>query len=135
MVLTYWSLFLYWGREAVVKYMLFQGEATLSEPIAGTSEFAKEFAARGPFDSKGRSLREFDLKSRMFRYPMSYTIYSRQFDGLATEAKERIYLRLWEVLTGADTSGDFEHISKADRQAIIEIIRDTKRNLPTYWTE
>jgi hypothetical protein len=117
----------------VVQYLLFCEEAKLTDQVSGTSEFAKEFAARGPFDSQKRSLRQFDLKTRMFRYPLSYVIYSSQFDGLPTEAKERIYRRLWEVLTGVDQSKPFTHLTKEDRQAVLEILLETKPGLPAYW--
>ena len=116
-----------------MQYLLFGEEAKLTEPVTGTSGFAREFTARGPFDSRKRSLREFDLKTRMFRYPLSYVVYSRQFDGLPAEAKERIYRRLWEVLTGTDESKPFAHLSKDDRKAVLEILRETKPDLPAYW--
>jgi hypothetical protein len=103
--------------------------------VAGTSDFAKEFAARGPFDGKRRSLREFDLNTRLFKYPLSYAVYSKPFDGLPAEAKERVYRRLWEVLTGKDTSKEFAHLSADDRRTVIEILRDTKPDLPAYWRE
>ncbi len=119
--------------ESVVRYLLFCEEAKLTEPVAGTSEFAKEFAARGPFDSGKRSLRAFDLKTRMFRYPMSYLVYSKLFDGLPNVAKDRIYLRLWEVLTEKDETKEFAHLSKEDRRAVLEILRETKPDLPDYW--
>ena len=119
--------------EPAVQYLLFCEEAKLTERIAGTSDFAKKFAARGPFDSKKRSLREFDLATRLFRYPLSYVIYTRQFEGLPGEAKARIYLRLWEVLTGKDTSPTFAHLAEADRKAVLEILRETKPDLPDYW--
>jgi len=124
---------IHWACEPVVQYLLFSEEVKLTEAIVGTSDFAKEFAARGPFDSKKRTVREFDLKTRMFRYPLSYAIYTKLFDGLPGEAKERIYLRLWEVLTGKDTTKEFAHLSKADRQAVLEILRETKPGLPAYW--
>jgi len=124
---------IHWACEPVVQYLLFCDEAKLTEPVAGTSDFAKEFAARGPFDSRKRSLREFELKTRMFKYPLSYVIYSRQFDGLPAEAKERIYLRLWEVLSGKDASKEFAHLSQGDRAAVLDILRDTKPGLPAYW--
>ena len=117
----------------MVKYLLFCEEAKLTDEVAGTSDFAKEFAARGPFDAKKRSLREFDLKTRLFKYPLSYVIYTRQFDGLPAEAKERVYLRLWEVLTGKDDSREFAHLGEADRAAVLDIVRDTKPGLPAYW--
>ena len=124
---------IHWACESVVQYLLFCDEAKLSEVITGTSGFAKEFAARGPFDSKKRTLREFNLKTRLFTYPLSYLIYSRMFDGLPAEAKDRVYLRLWEVLTGKDQSKEFKHLTADDRTAILEILRETKNGLPEYW--
>jgi len=121
------------AAELVVRYLLFGGEITLTDPIQGTSGFAREFAARGPRDSQGRSLREFDLKSRLFKYPCSYLIYSEAFGGLPAAVKDAIYRRLWEVLTGQDKSDEFAHLSSKDRTAIREILRDTKRGLPDYW--
>lgn len=119
--------------EPVVEYLLFSDEAKLTGEIRGTSGFREEFEARGPFDSKGRTLRQFDLNKRMFRHPMSYVIYSRLFDGLPEEARERIFWRLWEVLTGRDKSREFEHLSREDRQAVMEILLETKKDLPAYW--
>jgi hypothetical protein len=119
--------------EPLVQYLLFCDEAPLTEAVTGTSAFAKEFTARGPFDSRGRTLREFDLRSRMFRYPMSYLIHSRAFDGLPAEAREQVYLRLWEVLSGKDQTKQFAHLTAADRQAVLEILRETKKGLPGYW--
>jgi hypothetical protein len=128
-----------WNRirsvgDAVVEYMLFKDEARLTDPVKGTSPFASEFAARGPRDAKGRSLRDFDLKSRLFRYPCSYLIGSRAFDSLPGEVKEHIYRRLWDILNGRSESGkdDFP-LDPEDCKAIIEILRETKRDLPDYW--
>lgn len=119
--------------EALVKYMLFVGETKLTDPVEGTSPFTLDFAARGPRDRKGRSLRDFDLHHRLFKYPCSYLIYSEAFDALPARIKEQVYRRLWEVLTGKDTSADFAHLSAEDRQAILEILRETKEGLPDYW--
>ena len=81
----------------------------------------------------GRSLRDVDLKNRQFRYPLSYLVYSKTFDGMPDVLKERVHGRLWEVLSGQDTSKPFAHLSADDRTAITEILRDTKPNLPDYW--
>ena len=121
------------AADQLVKYLLFAEETRLNEPVKGTSGFAEEFAKRGPFDKKGRSLREFDLTTWLFKYPCSYSIYSASFDGLPASVKERAYRRLWDVLTGKDTGKDFAHVSTADRQAIREILIDTKPGLPAYW--
>jgi hypothetical protein len=121
--------------EPLVQYLLFQDETKLTERLKGTSKFEEEFAARGPKDGKGRSLREFDLKRRIFRYPCSYLIYSKAFDALPKEAKDYVYRRLLEVLTGRDTSPGFAHLSAADRKAILEILRETKLGLPADWKQ
>jgi hypothetical protein len=118
---------------AVVEYMLFRDEARLTDSIAGTSSFAAEFAARGPRDSKGRSLRDLDLNTRLFRYPCSYLIYSRAFDSLPGDVKESIYRRLWDILDGRGADKDDPHLSPDVRAAIVEILRETKRDLPDYW--
>lgn len=121
--------------EEVVQYMLFNDEVRLTDRIEGTSHFAADFAARGPRDKKGRSLRDFDLESRIFRYPCSYLIYSRAFDSLPAEVKEIIYQRLWDVLNSEETLKDGPSLTPEDRQAIIEIVRETKGDLPGYWKE
>lgn len=119
--------------EALVKYMLFSEEAQLTGRLQGTTAFADEFAAKGPRDSQGRSLRDFDLQRRLFKYPCSYLVYSESFDQLPTEARDLVYRRLWEVLSGADQSKAFSHLSPDDRTAIREILMATKSGLPDYW--
>ena len=119
--------------EPLVKYMLFSGEAVLTEPVEGTTTFAKDYAARGPRDSKGRTLRDLDLHKRLLKYPCSPLVYSADFDGLPDAAKQYVYHRLWEVLTGKDTGKDFSHLSADDRRSVLEILRDTKPDLPGEW--
>ncbi len=120
--------------EEMIGYMLFADEEPLKEPVTGVSTFTKTFAARGPRDAKGRSLRDFDLQKRLFRYPLSYMIYSAAFDGMPDGVRERVYQRLYDVLTGKDKTPAFAGLSAADRQAVLEIVHATKPNLPKYWT-
>lgn len=119
--------------EPLVRYLLFADEAPLAEPVAGTSPFTSEFSARGPRDKKGRSLRDFDLTRRMFRYPLSYLIYSAAFESQPGPLKEYVYDRLWQILHGEDRSGRFSNLTEDDRRAILEIVRDTKPDLPDSW--
>jgi hypothetical protein len=118
----------------LVDYMLFVGEAPLVEPVKGVSTFTQTFARRGPRDSRGRSLREFDLKTHLFRYRLSFMIYSDLFDRLPPRLRDGVYKRLYDVLTGRDSDGKYSELSPEDRMAIIEIVRDTKQDLPDYWT-
>jgi hypothetical protein len=121
--------------EQLVRYLLFTNEAPLDAPIAGTSGFAEEFAARGPRDSQGRSLRDFDLRTRIFKYPCSYLIYSEAFDAIPGPAKEYIYRRLFEVLSGREQGPEFASLSSQERRAILEILVATKPGLPEEWKQ
>jgi hypothetical protein len=121
------------GVNEVVGCMLFADEAKLTEPVSGNSGFAKIFSAAGVRDPQGRSLRDFDLQTRLFRYPLSYMVYSEAFDSLPAPARDRVYRRLYEVLTGMDTSPKFAHLSPEDRTAILEIVRATKKTLPDFF--
>lgn len=117
----------------LVKALLFSGEAKLTGPVEGTTTFARDFAARGPFDAAGRSLRQFDLKTRLFRHPCSYLIYTESFDRMPDPVREFVLKKLYDVLTGANQEPAFAHLSAADRAAVIGILRATKPNLPAYW--
>jgi hypothetical protein len=117
----------------VVDYMLFVDEAKLAFPVSGSSGFAERFVSMGPQDPQGRSLRELDLGERLFRHPCSYMIYSEAFDALPDLAKDAVYQRMWEVLSGEETGEPYTRLSLVDRQAIVEILRATKADLPAYF--
>lgn len=119
--------------EELVRYLLFADEAPLGEAVSGTADFASEFAAIGPRDRRGRSLRDFDLRDRLFRHPCSYLIYSAAFDQLPPPARDYVYRRLVEVLSGRDRSDAFARLSDDDRRAVREILADTKSAFAAAW--
>jgi hypothetical protein len=121
--------------EPLVEYVLFRDEARLTGHITGTSPCAKEFQARGPFDSHGRSLRQLNLKGRMFRYPLSYLIYSESFCDLPGEVRNYVWQRLWDILNGRVDDQKLPHLTEADRQAILEIVRETHPEMPDFWNK
>lgn len=118
---------------ALVDYMLFVDEAPIPGPLEGPTAFAKNFSARGPKDKKGRSLYQLDTRTRLLKYPCSYMIYSESFDKMPEQAKSAVYQRLWDVLSGKETDKVYQRLDPADRDAIIEILRDTKKDLPDYF--
>jgi hypothetical protein len=123
-------------REAaheLADYMLFVDEAQLGGKIQGTSGFQEKFAERGPRDHMGRSLRQFDLDRWLMRYPCSFMIYSEAFEALPSEAKEAIYKHMWDILSGTVAGKKYARLSLADRQAVVEILRETKKDLPDYF--
>ena len=117
----------------LVDYLLFVDEATLPGPITGTSRFAEVFAAQGPRDSRGRSLRELSLETRLLRYPCSYLIYSEPFNNLPATAKAAVYDRLAEILSGQERDRRYDVLSAADRRAITEILTETKPDAAEYF--
>jgi hypothetical protein len=117
----------------LVDYLLFVDEAPLSGKMQGTSGFAEKFAAQGPVDRRGRSLRQLDLGRRLMRYPCSYMIYSEAFEALPAEAKSVIYSRMWQILSGQENGPRYARLTAEDRLAILEILRATKSGLPSYY--
>jgi hypothetical protein len=122
------------AADELVRYMLFLDEPAIDEPINGTSPFAVEFPNAGPRDSRGRSLRDLDLNRRLLKYPCSYLIYSQAFGALPDSIKSRVYRQLWEILTARNRSVDYAMTAR-DRQNVLEILRDTKPDLPDYWKQ
>jgi hypothetical protein len=123
-------------RDAVnelVDYLLFIDEVPLQHSAEGTSGFAEKFSAQGPHDGKGRSLRQLDLKRRLMRYPCSYMIYTEAFDNLPGDVREAIFQRMWQILSGQDAGKRYARLSLSDRQAIVDILRETKQGLPVYF--
>lgn len=118
----------------LVDHLLFVDEVPLPGKVQGNSGFAEVFAAQGPKDAKGRSLRELDLSRRLMKYPCSYLIYAPAFDALPARAKAMVYDRLWTVLSGKDADPAYRKLTAEDRQAVIEILRDTKSDLPAAFT-
>jgi hypothetical protein len=119
--------------DAFLRYLLFTEEAPLTAPVAGNPEFVRDFAALGPRDPLGRSLREFDLQTRLFKYPCSFLIYSPAFDAIPEPMRGEIYRRLWDILHGRDASPDFANLPEDRRHAIRDILLATKKGLPEYW--
>ncbi len=98
-----------------VDYLLFEDEVALPAPVQGVTGFARAFAERGPRDRRGRSLRELDLRTRLFRYRCSYMIYSPAFDALPAAARTAVYARMLQILS---SRGDHE---------VMAILDDTRK--------
>jgi hypothetical protein len=111
-------------------YLLFVGEAPPPARIVPRAGFAGTFGAGAPKDRAGRSLRDLDLERRLLRYPCSYMIYSDAFQALPVAARHAVYQRMWSVLSGQDTGPQYAHLTTGDRQAVVQILRDTVQDLP-----
>jgi hypothetical protein len=96
------------AAKGLAEAMLMQGQAPLADAVAGTSRFAEVFATKGPADSQNRSLRQLDLQTRLFRYRLSYLIYTPEFQGLPKEVMGLVKARLRESLSRPDYQAERE---------------------------
>jgi hypothetical protein len=109
----------------LVDYLLFSDEPRLPSPVTGSSGFAAAFAAAGPRDGQGRSLRDLQLTTRLMKYPLSYVVYGDQFLALPEPVRAEAWRRIFDVLAGRDTRPKFAHLSAEDRRNIREILAET----------
>ena len=114
------------ASQTIADYLLFVDEAPITDgPIVGSSGFAEKFVAAGKKDGKGRSLRELDLKTRLLKFPLSYMIYSPQFQALPEAPKNLVMGRVNDVLAGKIAGPKYAHLTPEIRTAIREILQAT----------
>ncbi|MDA0831723.1 MAG: hypothetical protein O2955_10955 [Planctomycetota bacterium] len=89
-------------EEELFRYLLFLDEPPLTQPLQGAREYRTWFEHQGPADDTGHSLRAFDLHTRLFRFRVSYLMYSRPFQQLPDDVKSRLYTRIKRAIAGND---------------------------------
>ncbi len=120
--------------DRLLKQMLFIEEYPLKDDgIEGSAAFQEAFQRDRRESKDGRSLKDFQLRTRLFKHRCSYMIYSKAFEVLPAAFKEKFYERFWHVLNGQDTTTDFVSLSESERLYIRDILRATKSDLPNYW--
>ena len=120
--------------EKVVKHLLFCGAYAFKDKgVEGSAAFQDAFRQDRVQTKDGRSLKDFQLLTRLFKYPCSYMIYSKSFDALPAPVKSAIYERLFNVLTGKDQRPEYAQLNASERQHIFEILVETKPDLPQSW--
>lgn len=116
--------------DAFIRYVLFADEAPLSEPIAGSAGFSQAFESAGPRDGKGRSLRQLDLRTRLFVHPCSFLLQGEAFAALPSALRQRILERLDEALASGGNPEAVRHVTPAERATLREILRETVPGYP-----
>jgi hypothetical protein len=109
--------------QELCRYLLFADEAPLPPGgFVGDSQFKEDFLRSRKSASSGSSLRDLDLKRRLFKYPCSYMVYSAQFAALPPLVKNAVLVELKKQLSEHSTMA---HISLNDRNEISQILRET----------
>lgn len=126
-------------EQQLVRYLLFLDEAELAGPLQGTTDYQTWFEQSGKRDASGRSLKDFDLQTKLFRYRLSYLIYTDSFRKMPSAARNRILQNIHTFLTASaaelEQSWDVDPATfpVQERQAILQIVAETLDNLPEFW--
>jgi hypothetical protein len=114
------------ATEDVLDAILFKEEAVLPDGgIEGTQAFVDEFSASAPLSKEGRSLKDFQLLGRLFKYRCSYMVYSVTFQHLIPQLKTPVMKQLKAVMTAHQTPERYAHLSDSERKSIHKILTDT----------
>jgi hypothetical protein len=118
----------------VTRYLLFAGEAPLpAGGIAGEATYRTDFLRNRRATKEGLSLKDFELRTRLFQHRCSYMIYSVGFTGLPSELKQRVYRELDAALNLNEPHPDYAYLPAAEKRSIREILRETLVDLPAGW--
>jgi hypothetical protein len=120
-----------WAQD-FARYVLFADEAKFPrEGIEGDPAYARDFLEGRVMSKRGLSLKDLDLKTRLFKHRCSYMLYTETWEHAPKELKERVYYRMAEALRDAQPS--MPHLAMEERRAIREILKETMRDLPAWW--
>ncbi|MEM9282939.1 MAG: hypothetical protein AAGA96_14015 [Verrucomicrobiota bacterium] len=120
--------------DRLVRYLLFADEVPFNPAgLLASSDFMEDFVERSKTDDAGNSLRHFHLQGRLFKTRLSYMIHSRMFEEAPPSMKERVYDRLWAILSPKNPPDGFDYFEPGERERIIGILRATKDDLPYEW--
>jgi hypothetical protein len=120
--------------EKIIDALLCRDEAAWpAEGIQSDGVFAQAYAKTRKPDAKGRSLRDLDLRTRLFRYRCSPLIYSQSFVNLPKDLRDTVLVRLSAGLRAFPPAPAFGHLADDERVAIHEILTATLPDLPAGW--
>jgi hypothetical protein len=109
--------------EKIVDCLFFKGEADSGEDLEGNVDFQKTFEARFPRTKDGRSLADFKLYQRVFKYRCSYMVYSEAFKNLPAQVKRTVLKKMHSALSGNDPA--YGWLRASENQKVDAILAET----------
>lgn len=125
--------------DRLVQTLLFCGEFQLDDDgIEADAAFAEDYARGARRSADGRSLRDLQLLTRLYKHRCSPLIYSRSFAHLPGVFRTMVLERLRVVLDGAlvteDERATYAHLKESERARIRTILLETLPDLPASWS-
>jgi hypothetical protein len=118
----------------LARYILFANEAPLPpKGIEGDPDFIRDFQSKKVTTRSGHSLKDFDLKTRLFKYRCTYMLYTDSWREAPKHLKNRVYLHMAQGLKETGTPRDLSHLPVSERLAIRTILKETLPDLPPWW--
>lgn len=112
--------------DALARYVMFADEAPLPrEGITGDSAYKEDFLRNRKAAPNGISLKDLDLRTKLFKHRCSYMLYSRVFTTLQPEFKKLVYAKLSAAVGETNASRDFNYIPVPEKRAIRTIVGAT----------
>jgi hypothetical protein len=117
---------------SLTRYVLFADEVPLPEGgVTGDATYAADFLRNRRATPDGISLKDFDLRTRLFKHRCSYMIYSSVFTGLPSEMKQRVYRQMGEALKPENR--EYAYLPVDEKRSIAAILKATCSDLPANW--
>jgi hypothetical protein len=107
----------------IVNCLFFKDEADPGEDTEGAVAFQKAFAKEIPRTADGRSLVDFRLYQRLFKYRCSYMVYSDAFKEMPPRVRKAVQDRMKRTLAGKNPAVDW--LSASERKRISAILAET----------
>jgi len=117
--------------DILTRYLLFTNEVRLpTGGIEGDPALKAHFLKNARKTKLGVSLRQFNLRTHLFKYRCSYMIHSVAFSGLPGPLKKRVLLNLRAALDPVKSHPASGHIPAGEKKAIGLILASTLDNYP-----
>jgi hypothetical protein len=119
--------------EEMARYITFAEEAKFpAKGITGDPAYAEDFLRDRKVTKAGISLKDLDMKTRMFKHRCSYMLYTDTWKEAPKELKDRVYYHMALYLRD-QPDAQHAHIPAAERMAIRSILKETMNDLPSWW--
>lgn len=119
--------------QELARYITFADEAKFpGKGITGDAAFTKDFLSDRRTTKAGLSLKDLDMKTRIFKHRCSYMLYTDTWKEAPKDLKERVYYHMALYLRD-QPDALHAHLAPGERVAIRSILKETMNDLPAWW--